>query len=500
MKSPASDSQSPREGVRASSGGTAPDAHGDTSSAGSGSAGHPPTDTGASRPGPTPRERIPRRVIAAFNLPTVGVGYMFLLVNMYLMKFATDELLISPSAMGMIFGLSRIWDAVTDPVAGYMSDRTQSRLGRRRPWILASIVPVSLAFFMIWNPPDGLEGGWTIAWMAAGIFLFYSAMTIFVVPHTSLGAELSTDHHERTRIFGFRHVTWTLGSFVAVVGMAVLIGADDPRATASWLAVAAIVVTGLMLAWMVFDVPERDEYQGRGEHDPVKAFADVVRNPHALLLLIVFLIESVGGATITVLTAYVSEYIVGTPENTAWYILLYMVPSAASVPMWVWVSRRVGKKQLWIGSTILTALGFGAMMFLTEGAVAMIAGLAFLLGLGAGAGAVVAPSIQADVIDYDELVTGQRKEGAYFAAWNFVFKTATGITLMLTGVVLDAAGFVPNQEQTDSAKLALKVLYALFPLGCYLVGALILTRFRLDEAEHVRIRDALDARQADRAH
>jgi GPH family glycoside/pentoside/hexuronide:cation symporter len=163
--------------------------------------------------------------------------------------------------------------------------------------------------------------------------------------------------------------------------------------------------------------------------------------------------------------------------------------------MWVWVSRRIGKKRLWILSTIFTALGFGAMMFLTEGAVALISILAFLLGTGAGAGAVVAPSIQADVIDYDELETGQRKEGAYFAAWNFVFKTATGITLMLTGVVLDAAGFVPNATQTSSAKTALLVLYALFPLGCYLVGAAILTRFRLDETEHARIRAALDARE-----
>ena len=98
------------------------------------------------------------------------------------------------------------------------------------------------------------------------------------------------------------------------------------------------------------------------------------------------------------------------------------------------------------------------------------------------------------VIDYDELKTGQRKEGAYFAAWNFVYKLATGITLILTGIVLEAAGFAPNQAQTESAQTALRVLYALFPLTCYLVGAALLTRFRLDEREHARIRRELDAR------
>ena len=441
-----------------------------------------------------PRDRLGLGVIFAYNVPTIGLGYMFLLVNMYLMKFATDELLIAPSTMGLLFGLSRIWDAVTDPLAGYFSDRTNTRLGRRRPWILVSIVPIGLAFAMVWSPPLGLTAGSMVLWVGAGIFLFYSAMTIFVVPHTSLGAELSLDHHERTRIFGFRHVTWTLGSFAAVGGMALLIASSDPRETASWLAWIVIAVTSLMLLGMVAGVREREEFRGRGEVSPYRAFRDVLRNPHAVLLLIIFLIESVGGATITVLTPYVSEYIVGRPEYTAYFIILYMIPSALSVPLWIWASRRLGKKQLWIFSTVAAALGFGAMIFVGEGSVMLISILAAVLGLTSGAGAVVAPSIQADVIDYDELKTGQRKEGAYFAAWNFVYKLATGITLILTGIVLEAAGFAPNHAQSESALTALRVLYALFPLTCYLIGAALLTRFRLDEREHARIRLELDAR------
>ncbi|MBW2382485.1 MAG: MFS transporter [Deltaproteobacteria bacterium] len=433
-------------------------------------------------------------VVTNYNLPTVGVGFMFLLVNIYLMKFATDELLVPASAMGMIFGLSRIWDALTDPLAGYWSDRTQTAMGRRRPWILASVIPIGLAFYMIWNPPVGLQGSALIAWMGVGVFLFYTSMTIVIVPHTSLGAELSIHHHERTRIFGARHVMWSVGSFVAIGAMGLMISSDEPRALASQISVVAAIVTGILLVWMVASVRERVEYQGRGESKPFKAFADVLRNRHARLLLIVFLIESLGGATIGVLTPYVSEYIIGTPEKTPLYIMVYAVPSAASVPFWVAMSRRFGKKRLWILSMLVTAFGFGAMFFLQEGDVVPITILAFLLGIGAGAGAVVAPSIEADVIDYDELETGQRKEGAYFAAWNFVFKSATGVTLMLTGFVLEMSGFVPNEIQSEDAKLALLSLYALFPMACYLLGTLIFTRFSLDEAEHARIRRALDER------
>ena len=108
---------------------------------------------------------------------------------------------------------------------------------------------------------------------------------------------------------------------------------------------------------------------------------------------------------------------------------------------------------------------------------------------------MVGPSIQADVIDFDEHQTGQRKEGAYFAAWNFVFKSASGLTLMLTGWVLQFSGFVPNAEQTESARFWMLALYSLFPLVCYVIGTALFTSFSLDEAEHRRIRAELDARE-----
>ena len=144
---------------------------------------------------------------------------------------------------------------------------------------------------------------------------------------------------------------------------------------------------------------------------------------------------------------------------------------------------------------LFTGFGFGGMFFLEAGSDTLISVLAVICGLGAGSGAVVAPSIQSDVIDYDEYKSGKRKEGTYFATWNFVFKSATGITLMLTGFVLSSSGFVPNQEQAEATKLALLILYAIFPLVCYSIGALIFTRFNLNEVEYKKIRDILDSRK-----
>ncbi len=427
-------------------------------------------------------------------MPTFGVGLMFLLVSLYMMKFATDALLLSPAAMGTIFFISRVWDAISDPVAGFLSDRTTSPLGRRRPWLLAAAPLVALAFFLMWSPPSDLSASATTLWMAVAVIGFYTAMTVFIVPHQSLGAELTSDYHGRSRVFAWRHIIWSLGSIVAVVLMQLMINAASPRAAAHTMAIAVAACTGLLILWAVVRLRERSEYQGRGASNPLSAYGDVWRNRHARLLLAVFLIESLGGATIAILTPYVAEYIVGRPDLTAVFIAFYMAPNVLSTPIWPPLARRFGKKNLWLASMVVTGLAFGGMFFISEGAIVLISVLAAIAGTANGCGSIMSPSIQSDIIDYDEFETGQRKEGSYFAAWNFTFKSATGVTLMLTGLVLEWSGFTPNVEQTPLARSSILGLYSLFPFVCYGIGALLFARFSLDEAEHQRIQAALDLR------
>ena len=183
-----------------------------------------------------PDQKTPLATILTYASPAPCIGFMFFLVSMYLMKFSTDVLLIAPGVMGLIFGISRIWDGISDPLAGYLSDRTNTRFGRRRPWLLASLVPIVVVFLMMWSPPQMLTGAALVAWMAVGVIGFYTAMTIFGVPHASLGAELSMNYDDRNRVFGWRHVCFMSGAFVAIGGMRLLIASDAPRATATHLA------------------------------------------------------------------------------------------------------------------------------------------------------------------------------------------------------------------------------------------------------------------------
>ena len=431
---------------------------------------------------------------------------MYLLVGLYVMKFSTDVLLIAPAVMGVIFSISRVWDAISDPLVGYLSDRTVGSFGRRRTWMAASVIPIGAAFVMVFSPPADLSEAALIGWMAVAVIGFYSVMTVFFVPHLSLGAELSDDYHERSRLFGIRHAFYTFGSILCLASFQVLIWAEDQgkavvRQTALELAIVATVVMALLIGFAVIRLRERVEFQGRVNERPFRAFADVVRNPHARLLIIVTFIENVGSAAIGVLTLYVAQYVVGAAAWAPLIILSYMIPSAFSVPLWIPLSRRYGKKQLWFFSMLLTGVSFGGMFVLpfldtVDARLITMIVLAVFAGLAAGCGGTISASIQGDVIDYDEYVTGERKEGTYFAAWNFVYKCAMGAMLMLTGFVLQAAGFVPNEVQSMQTQIAIVSLYSLFPLVCYAIGAMLFRRFKLNEQAYAEIRSVLDARRA----
>jgi GPH family glycoside/pentoside/hexuronide:cation symporter len=278
----------------------------------------------------------------------------------------------------------------------------------------------------------------------------------------------------------------------------------DVRALAEDYALVAVLVMSALVIYAVTQLRERPEFQNRVQGSPIQAFRDIWHNPHARLLIVVTFIEHVGSAAIAALTLYITQYVVGAPTWAPLVILAYMVPSSLSVPLWLPLSKRFGKIRVWIFGMLLTGVSFGGMFFLpfldTVGErLWLIMIMAAFAGLAAGCSGTIGPSVQGDVIDYDEHVTGERKEGSYFAAWNFVYKSALGIMLLMTGFALEFSGFVPNQEQTMEVQLVMVGLYGLFPLVCYVVGALLFSRFKLDEKAYQKIRQDLDERALSRS-
>jgi len=441
---------------------------------------------------------LPLGQLVRFAIAPIGVTAMIFVNSIYLFKYSTDVLLIAPGVIGLIYGIGRIWDAISDPLVGRLSDRTRSRTGRRRTWIFASIPATAIAFLMLWAPPTSLSASALAVWVAIGFLLFSTAQTMFMVPHYALGAEMTEAHHERTRIFGLRTLIGGAGLLLGMLCFYSLARAEDPRAFAPQMAVAVSIVAAIAIVAGVGWLRERADFQDRGGERLVRAFWDVFRNPHARLLLMMYGIESFGVATTGILSLYVTQYVVKVPaQNYIIVLLLHVSASALLAPLWIKLSRRIGKRRLWFHGTIVAAVFYTLHSLLFEGAFVFWCLLSVVQGATSGLAQVIGPSIKADIVDWDELQSGERKEGSYMAAWTFVQKAAGGICGIFVGIALQAVGFEPNAEQADATKWTILALYGVLPGSAYLVGAWLLSRFELDESAHAAVRAALDARRGE---
>ncbi len=453
----------------------------------------PPPPGAVGRDTLTP-SRVPFATVASWGMPIFALSSSLFFLQFFFLKFATDVLLIAPVVVGSLFAAGRLWDAVSDPIVGTWSDRTRSRMGRRRPWMLAAIPLLAATIWMTWSPPRHLEGPALVVWVGFALFGFYTAFTMYNIPHFSLGSEMSADHHERSRVFGVQSASFMVGMMLAFGAMQYVMTSTDQRTAASHVAGVAIALVCLFLLVPPLRLRERPEYQGRGAQHPLRALRDVVRNPHALRLLFVQLVQMVGVSVVGLLSPYLVQYVLQRPDLVGPLPAAFVVFNMASIPVWVALSRRYGKKQAWTASMLLSGLVFAGTALVGPGDVLLLALLMPLAGFALGCGGTVGPSILADVIDGDELETGERKEGAYNAAWGFSLKLSNAFMILVTSLVLQAIDFVPNQEQTAGVQLALRLVFGLLPFVMLTGAAIVLHGFRLDAAEHARIRAALDAR------
>jgi GPH family glycoside/pentoside/hexuronide:cation symporter len=433
--------------------------------------------------------------LLAFSAPGLGVGFIWGLMSLYFLKFSTDVLLIAPVTIGLLLGLSRVWDGVTDPLVGIWSDRTPTRWGRRRPWLVASALPVAILFVALWSPPAGLEGAALVAWVGGALFLLYAALTAFNIPHKALGAELVDGHHARTRVFAANGIAENVGTLAAAGALGLLETAAAPRDTATTIAAVGGLATAAFIAVCAVRVRERPDYSLRGgTGHPLRALESVARNPHARILLGVFFLELLGHTAFVSALPYVSDYVLDTKGSTSLYLGAALVTTLLSIPLWTIASRRFGKTRAWRASLTAKLFLFAALFGLGPGDLVPALVVSVLYGLTYGCGVAIAPSVKADVIDSDEAHTGERREGLFFSTWNLALKSAIGLSLALSGFVLAASGFVPNAEQEPTAILGILSLVSLVPLACHGAALWLLARFRLDEQEHARIRHEIAAR------
>jgi Na+/melibiose symporter-like transporter len=437
--------------------------------------------------------------VLAYGAPIFALSAPFFVVQFYLLNYGTDVLGIGPAVMGGILALSRVWDAISDPVAGTLSDRTRTRLGRRRPWMLAAAPACGLFYIAVWSPPSGLSSHALQAWILVALLLYVTAFTAWMIPHLALGAELSEDYHERSRIFGVRSLSWGIGVFLSFVGMQIISTATAPRAAASTLSRALLLPTTLLLLLTPLLVRERTDRAWAKPRTAFRTWVDVFRNSSGRRLLAVWGLDQTAFAVQGVLAPFFIVYILKRPDLIGIIPLAFFIPSTLTVPIWIAASRRLGKRETSMIAMALAGIGFGGTWLVGENDLLLDVLVLVLAGAGSACVTTLGPSMLADVIDEDELETGERKDGVYASAWLFTIKTANAAVALVVGFALDVSGFVAGQELVPVANITLRGIVAWMPLAAFAGGVFLLRSYTLDESGHGRIRREL-VRQQQQAH
>jgi sugar (glycoside-pentoside-hexuronide) transporter len=441
-------------------------------------------------------DRLPIGQILSYGLPSFATSMIMISVALYLPNFYTDEVGVTAGMLSWVFLAGRVWDAVTDPLMGHLSDRTRTRWGRRRPYFLVAALPLWLVFYLIWSPDLALPAERSFFLLLVYYLVLYTFWTIFYVPYASLGVELTPAYHERTRLFAGRQAFMILGTLMGMLAPAYF--ADilgDKVSGYSRMGIIFGGVCALLILVTFARVRERPELS-RGQAYPFfKGLGVTFRNRAFIVLLLVYLFSIVGGSFIAPLTLYMAKYVIKAEWAMRWVMVVYMVGTIVSIPLWLRLSRIYGKKKAWSIAMVVGTIGYALSYSYDEGTWVRWMVLAAIVGSAQGCGMTLGPAISADVIDSDELETGTRREGAFMGVWSFLDKAAVGLAVFIGLQGLEQIGYQPNVEQTEQVKFGMKFLYCILPAVFHLIALLIFQKFPITPEVHAEIRAELEARR-----
>ncbi len=428
----------------------------------------------------------------AYGMPALPIAAFAVPIYIYIPPFYAQHLGVSLAAIGTMLTLARILDALSWPVIGILSDKLNTRWGRRKPWIALSAPFILVAALMLCIPPPGSGSLYLFAWSVV-IYLASSALTL---PHSAWGAELSRDYHERSNIVAWREGLTVVGTLIATVipSLVMNYSGNDPRLPLISIVIFAGVMLPLSIPFALRIVPETPVLRFGGS-DWRAGLRIVWRNHPFRLLVAAFLLNGVANSLPATLFLLFVTHVLRAAEYQSMLLFAYFAAGIISVPLWLILARRYSKHRVWGASMLWACLIFMWVPFLGLGDVPAFLTISILSGIGLGADMVLPASMQADVVDADTLQSGEQRTGLYFAMWGVATKLslagAVGIAFPLLGYIGFDAQAVTNG--TD-ALLGLALLYSVVPVVLKIFSVMIIWNFPIDAESQALIRQEIEQR------
>lgn len=445
------------------------------------------------------KTKLPVLTKLGYGVADFGGNLFFTATAFVLLNYLTDVLGLDAVLAGLALMIARIWDAIYDPIIGFLSDRTKTRFGRRRPFMLGGSIPLCIAMIVMFTNPallisSKLSQAFLFTYATVTYIILCTAYSTVNIPYSSLGPELTSDYHERSSLNGYRFVFAAAGTLLGA-GLALPIVALAPNKDLGFVLMGMIfglVLLGSTLI-TIFSVKESPATKAAISMSFLKTYSEVFKNKAFLLILAVFVLEIMGLTIASGIMIYYFKYILIAESMTSYAIVIMILTAIVFIPVSVVTSKQIGKKLTYATGLIVFAISLMIIFFLGQ-----ILGTTFVLlmmivtGIGMGFFYATPFAIVADAIEYDYLRTGERREGAFFGIWTWGLKIGQALAGFLMGIILEAMGYVANLiPQTPLAQLAIRLFLGPISATIFIIAAIVLFFYPITEKRYKAILDQI---------
>jgi len=424
---------------------------------------------------------------------------LLLPIAFFLPPYYTGQLGVSLTDWALIILVARVWDAVSDPMLGILSDRLSSRWGRRRHLMVVSTPVVVLGSLLLFMPQLFVHRVAAVYLFAAMLTLHLSS-TLLSLNNTAWGGELSSDYRERNRIMGWRGVLTAVAPAFALLIPAAIewvhpgAAASERIAALGWTGAILTPITVLLAVTAVGEPPSPPI--ARGDHGGPSLWASLkllVTNPLLLRVLAAQVLYAVPLSLMGALFVFYVTFVLKRADVSASLLLIPFGATLLSVPAWMWAARSWQKHHLIAVSYLVMGLALASLVFLGPGDLLVFGIATFITGASAGS-AFLFNSIMADVVDSDLVVTGQQRTGAFFAVQETVTKLTPTLAVTAIFPLLQLLGFDPTgRHNTPASVAAIKYCFAFAPTLPILLAAALMWKFPLGAKQQAELRARIDA-------
>ncbi len=426
----------------------------------------------------------------------VGNAVVNSAVQFFLLLFYTDAALIAPGLAGSALLIGKIWDAVSAPLCGWISDRTTSRrFGKRRACMILGALPLALAVILLWRVPMGLDGMWAFVWIAGTYIAYDTMMNLTSVPYYALTAELTQDYDERSSLTTFRMILGVPGFMIGAALTPALVGLFGGQRTGYGAIGIIYGVLAAAVLWIAAaGIRERREMsESRSRAPALRAILATFKNRAFLQLIAAYLIANLGFTLIQTLLVYFLTYQLEMADQVPVALFLLLTSVAVFLFPWKMLADRWNKGPAYALGLAIGGLAVAATFLLPHGKTPLVYLIAIVAGIGFSANWVFPWAMVPDVVEYDQLQTGEHRGGIYYGVWGFASKLTAALGIILSGWVLQLSGYVPNVEQSAGALLGIRLFFGPVPAIILALALPLLVWYPITRAAHARVLEQLQA-------